>query len=89
MEVIHQGKPVDTGRWILGGCAGHECILGTRAIFLPGLMVPNQTMIVMRPEEGLYKLPAAVEPGKPYVYHQGLLQPLEQALPHWKPMELE
>jgi len=89
VEVMHQHKLVDTGRWILGGCAGHECILGTRAIFLPGRMVPNQTMIVMRPEEGLYKLPAAVEPQKPYVYHQGLLQPLEQALPHWKPVELE
>jgi hypothetical protein len=52
-------------------------------------MVPNQTMIVMRPEEGLYKLPGAIEPESPYVYHQGLLQPLEQALPNWKPAELE
>ena len=46
-------------------------------------------MIVMRPEEGLYKLPAEIEKKKPYVYHQGLLQPLEQALPGWKPAELE
>jgi acetyltransferase-like isoleucine patch superfamily enzyme len=89
VEVMHRGKSVPTGRWILGGCAGHECILGTRAIFLPGRTVPNQTMIVMRPEEGLYKLPPVAEPGRPYVYHQGLLQPLEQALPHFKPPELE
>ena len=89
VQVMQRGQTVDTGRWILGGCAGHECILGTRAIFLPGRMVPNQTMIVMRPEEGLYKLPGAIEPGSPYVYHQGLLQPLQQALPGWKPAELE
>jgi len=89
VEVMHRGKPIDTGRWILGGCAGHECVLGTRAIFLPGRMVPNQTMIVMRPEEGLYKLPAAIEAEKPYIYNQGLLQPLEQSLPNWKPAELE
>jgi hypothetical protein len=89
VEVMHRGKPVSTGRWILGGCAGHECILGTRAIFLPGRMVPNRTMIVMRPEEGLYKLPAEIEKKKPYVYHQGLLHSAEQALPGWNPAELE
>jgi acetyltransferase-like isoleucine patch superfamily enzyme len=89
VEVMHRGQPVNTGRWILGGCAGHECVLGTRAIFLPGRAVPNHTMIVMRPEEGLYKLPAAVEAGRPYVYHQGRLQTLQQALPDWKPAELE
>jgi len=89
VEVMQRGQTVSTGRWILGGCAGHECVLGTRAIFLPGRAVPNQTMIVMRPEEGLYKLPAAIDPEKPYVYHQGRLQSLEQALPNWNPAELE
>ncbi len=89
VEVTHRGTPVNTGRWILGGCAGHECILGTRAIFLPGRAVPNQTMIVIPPDEGLYKLLPKVDPGHPHVYHQGRLQPLEQALPHYRPAELE
>jgi acetyltransferase-like isoleucine patch superfamily enzyme len=89
VSVSHQGNIVSTGRWNLGGCAGHECILGTRAIFLPGREVPNQTMIVMRPEEGVVKLPEQAEPYKPHVYHQGKIVPLEQALPDWKPLEID
>ncbi|MBW1873672.1 MAG: hypothetical protein JRJ19_16510 [Deltaproteobacteria bacterium] len=89
VEVIDRGQSVATGRWQLGGCAGHECILGTRAIFLPGRAVPNRTMIVMRPEEGVVKLPAHAKRGVPHVYHQGNIQPLEQVLPDWKPLEID
>jgi acetyltransferase-like isoleucine patch superfamily enzyme len=89
VEVIDRGQSVATGRWQLGGCAGHECILGTRAIFLPGRAVPNRTMIVMRPEEGVVKLPAQAARAVPHVYHQGNIQPLEQVLPDWKPLEID
>ena len=89
VEVQYKENKVSTGRWNLGGCAGHKCILGTRAIFLPGREVPNQTMIVMRPEEGVIKLPTEITPQQPHIYHQGLILPLEQVLPDWKPLELE
>ena len=80
---------VDTGRWMLGGCAGHRCLLGTRAIFLPGRAVPNDTIIVMRPEEGVTKIPAAVPAGHPYVYDGGEIRELSAALPGWRAAELE
>ncbi|MBN2497922.1 MAG: hypothetical protein JXR96_25230 [Deltaproteobacteria bacterium] len=89
VTVSDRGVEVETGRWMLGCCAGHGSLLGTRAIFLPGRAVPNRTMIVMRPEEGVFKLPARVEPGAPYVYFAGRLAPLEQVLPDWQPAEIE
>ena len=74
---------------LLGGCAGHECLLGTRAIFLPGRAVPNRTIIVMRPEEGVVKLPEQALPGQAHVYHQGRILPLAEVLPQYSPAELE
>jgi acetyltransferase-like isoleucine patch superfamily enzyme len=83
------GAEVDTGRWMLGGCAGHRCLLGTRAIFLPGRAVPNDTIIVMRPEEGVTKIPEAAAAGHPYVYDGGEIRELSAALPGWRAAELE
>lgn len=89
VRVAQAGREEDTGRWLLGGCAGHESVLGTRAIFLPGRAVSNRTMIVMRPEEGVIKLPAEAQAGRAHVYHQGRVVPLEQALPAWRPPEID
>ena len=89
VRVRHGASEVDTGRYLLGGCAGHECLLGTRAIFLPGRAVPNRTIIVMRPEEGVVKLPEQALPGQAHVYHQGRILPLAEVLPQYSPAELE
>ncbi len=89
VRVRQRGREVDTGRYMLGGCAGHRCLLGTRAIFLPGRAVPNDTIIVMRPEEGVVKLPASVTPGLPHVYEGGEIRALAEALPAYRPPELE
>ena len=89
VRVEHGAREVDTGRWLLGGAAGHESILGTRAIFMPGRAVPNRTMIVMRPEEGVIKLPLEAEVSVPHVYHEGRILPLGEVLPDWKPLEIE
>lgn len=89
VTVRHGDTEVDTSRYLLGGCAGHECLLGTRAIFLPGRAVPNQTIIVMRPEEGVVKLPEQASPGQPHIYHQGRIVPLTEVLPQYSPAELE
>ncbi len=89
VSVRQAGGEVDTGRWQLGGCAGHECVLGTRAIFLPGRAVPNRTMIVMRPEEGVVKLPQSAERLVPHVYHQGRIRKMAEVLPGYEPKEIE
>jgi hypothetical protein len=89
VKVKQAGEEIDTGRWLLGGCAGHECVLGTRAIFLPGRAVPNRTMIVMRPEEGVVKLPQSAEKLVPHVYHQGRIRKIADVLPGYEPQEIE
>jgi carbonic anhydrase/acetyltransferase-like protein (isoleucine patch superfamily) len=49
----------DTRRPVLGGCAGHKCVLGARALFGGGVAVPAGTVIVMRPDEGIVKMTEA------------------------------
>jgi hypothetical protein len=90
VAVMRGGQETPTGRWMLGGCSGHECILGVRAIFLPGRAVPNQSMIVLRPDESVAKLPANAAPGAPHIYNlAGSILPLDQGLPGWNPPEYE
>lgn len=89
VKVVAGGHELDTGRWVLGGCAGHGCLLGTRAVFEPGRTVPNRAVVVMRPEEGVMKLPESVAAGHPHVTQAGAVVPLEAALPGWRPLEIE
>ncbi len=49
-----EGAP--SRRPIVGLAIGHRAILGARALFSAGLSVPNDTIIVMRPDEGATKL---------------------------------
>lgn len=82
----------DTGRWVLGSCAGHACTLGSlgpRAVFAPGRALPNGSLVVMRPEEGVLRLPESAAPGVPHVCQAGRVVPLDQALPGWHPAEIE
>ncbi len=87
--VQDKGVERPTGRWNLGGCAGHNCLLGTRAIFTAGREVPNRTMIVMRPEEGATKIPTQAKPRTLYVLHEGRIMPLHEALPGYSTDEIE
>jgi hypothetical protein len=89
VTVNHQGQEVDTGRLDIGGCAGHRCILGARAIVQAGRMVPNRMVIVMRPGEGVLKLPGHVEPTDAYVCHRGGIAKLGEAFPDFRAGEID
>jgi hypothetical protein len=75
ITVQHQGREVDTGRKVLGGCAGHGSILGARTIVAPGRALPNRTTVVMRKAEGVFKV-AEVPPGTPMCWSEGALVPV-------------
>ncbi|HOX46151.1 MAG TPA: hypothetical protein PK668_21285 [Myxococcota bacterium] len=89
ISVVQAGREVPTGRWVLGGCAGHGSQLGARALLEPGRAVPNRTTIILRPEEAVGKLPTRVEPRRPYTYFESTLLPVEQAYPGWSPPEID
>ncbi|MFA6033579.1 MAG: hypothetical protein WC889_11825 [Myxococcota bacterium] len=80
VEVFHEGRMTPAGRWFLGSCMGHDTILGTRAIMMPGLALPNGVIIVMPPGEGVNKIPQ-IEPGTPIVWEKGTLKPLGDVFP--------
>jgi len=92
VQVEAEGGRRDTGRWVLGSAAGHGCTLGTlgpRAVLAPGRALPNGCVLAMRPEDGLLKTPAEAHPGQPHVCVGGAAVPVAEALPGWRPPELE
>ncbi|MBN2360308.1 MAG: hypothetical protein JXR83_12720 [Deltaproteobacteria bacterium] len=83
------GQLVDTGRPRLGGCVGHRSVLGTRAIFGPGLALPNDSLVVMRPEEGVARIDPAIADGRPACWHDGQLLPIERVARDYRPPEID
>jgi carbonic anhydrase/acetyltransferase-like protein (isoleucine patch superfamily) len=80
IRVEHHSEWLDTGRKLLGGCAGHGSILGARAIIAPGRALPNRTMVVMRREEGVLRVEDA-PPGTPMCWYDAALVPVDRAFP--------
>jgi acetyltransferase-like isoleucine patch superfamily enzyme len=87
VRVFHNGEMRSTGRHVLGACMGHETTLGTRAIFLPGLALPNGCIIVMPPGEGVHKVPATGDPATPLVWDAGALRPVRDVFPGYTPAD--
>lgn len=87
ITVQHRGLEVDTGRRVLGGCAGHGAILGARTIVAPGRALPNRTTVVMRKAEGVFKV-ADAPPGTPMCWNEGALVPVTEVEPGYAPEEL-
>ncbi|MBI4820082.1 MAG: hypothetical protein HY791_27650 [Deltaproteobacteria bacterium] len=87
ISVDRNGVEVDTGRKVLGGCAGHLSVLGARTILAPGRALPNRTVVVMRKEEGVFKIPT-LSPGTPACWNDGALVPFAQLRPGQVPEEL-
>jgi carbonic anhydrase/acetyltransferase-like protein (isoleucine patch superfamily) len=88
ITVLHRGEEHDTQRMALGGCAGHGCVLGARAILAPGRALPNRTTVVMRKEESVHKIQAAPT-GTAMCWHNGALVPAPPFLYEGLPDELE
>jgi hypothetical protein len=72
VTVLRDGEEADTGRAVLGGCAGHGCVLGARTFLEPGRALPNRTTVVMRREEGIFRIQSE-PPGTPMCAHDGAL----------------
>lgn len=80
---------VDTGKPRLGGCVGHNAVLGTRAIFDPARVVENGYTIVMRPEEGVAKIDPRLANGDPACWDRGRLVPVAEVAPNYTPPEID
>lgn len=79
ISVERDGAWVDTGRRVLGGCAGHGSVLGARTILAPGRALPNRTTVVMRKAEGVHRVDGA-SPGEPVCGFGGALVPPDRVV---------
>ncbi|MEW5854524.1 MAG: hypothetical protein AB2A00_37455 [Myxococcota bacterium] len=79
----------DTGRSELGGAVGHACVLGTRAIFVPGRALPGGTVIVMRHEEGVLTMPTGLAPGTLTAWDNAALVKVSERWPGYRAPEVD
>lgn len=87
VAVEKDGAWIDTGRKVLGGCAGHGAVLGARTILAPGRALPNRTTVVMRKEEGVFSIHDA-PPGTPMCWHEAAMVPVAEVDPGYLPDEV-
>ncbi len=88
ISVRYEGQEVSTGRRVLGGCAGHGCVLGARTIVAPGRALPNRTTVVMRKEEGVLRIDPRVAAGEPSCWYDGALVPTTEVDPDYVAEEI-
>jgi len=56
IKLQHEGKMVDTGMNFLGGCVGHDAVVGPDVWIASGREIPNGAMVVKNPGEVIYKV---------------------------------
>jgi len=78
IHVEHDGKLVDTGMNFLGGCVGHDAIIGPDCWIASGREVPNGAMIVKNPREVIASIPSDLPPGEPSAVWNGTLVPVRE-----------
>lgn len=76
VKVEHGGRLVSTERAFLGSVVGHRAKVAAKVLIHPGREIPNDAVIVMRPDEVVSVVPDRIEPGRPMVRHAGTLVPL-------------
>ncbi|MBN2497921.1 MAG: hypothetical protein JXR96_25225 [Deltaproteobacteria bacterium] len=76
IKVVHHGKPAGTGRSFMAACIGHRAVLGAKVLVHPGREIPNDLLLVSRPEDVIAELPAEIPPRTPMVRDSGTLIPL-------------
>ncbi|MCC7384080.1 MAG: hypothetical protein IT384_19715 [Deltaproteobacteria bacterium] len=81
VAVQHRGALVSTERSFLGSVVGHRAQVVAKILIHPGREIPNDAMIVMRPDEVVSIVPADIEPGRPMVRDRGTLVPLGREQP--------
>ncbi len=80
VRVDHEGTLRSTERSFLGSCVGHRAVLASKVLIQPGRAIPNDTVVVMRPDEVIAEVPTDLPAGEPLVRDHGTLVPLK-ALP--------
>jgi acetyltransferase-like isoleucine patch superfamily enzyme len=71
--VKHKGRLVSTERSFLASCVGHRAKVAAKVLIQPGREIPNDTVIVMRPDEVVSVVPADLPPNTPLVRDRGTL----------------
>jgi NDP-sugar pyrophosphorylase family protein len=77
IQVMHQGKRVGTGRSFMASCIGHRAVLGAKVLIHPGREIPNDMLLVSRPEDVIATIPKDIKPNTPMVRDAGTLVTLE------------
>lgn len=76
VQVAHKGALASTERQFLGSVVGHRAQVAAKILIQPGREIPNDTVIVMRPDEVVSVVPKDLKPDTPMVRDQGTLVPL-------------
>jgi NDP-sugar pyrophosphorylase family protein len=74
--VQHKGEMVSSGSPFLGSVIGHNCTMAGKVLIMPGRTIPNNTTMVMRPDETIWDIPDNLPQGVPLVRDRGTLVPL-------------
>jgi carbonic anhydrase/acetyltransferase-like protein (isoleucine patch superfamily) len=78
IKLAHDGKMVDTGMNFLGGCVGHNAIVGPDCWIASGREIPNGAMVMKNPGEVLSSIPPDFPAREPGVVWNGTLVPVRQ-----------
>lgn len=76
VRVSHGGALVSCERQFLGSVVGHRARVAAKVLIHPGREIPNDALIVMRPDEVVSVVPQDLQPGVPMVRDRGTLVPL-------------
>ncbi len=76
VAVAHRGGLASTERQFLGSVVGHRARVAAKVLIHPGREIPNDALIVMRPDEVVSTIPADLVPDRPMVRDGGTLVPL-------------
>ncbi|MFH1809195.1 MAG: hypothetical protein ABIJ09_10660 [Pseudomonadota bacterium] len=76
VQVERGGRLMSTERSFLGSCVGHRAVVASKILVLPGRAIPNDAIVVMRPDEVVSEIPSDLATGQPLVRDHGTLVPL-------------
>lgn len=76
VKVSEGGKLVSSERAFLGSVVGHRAKVAAKVLVQPGREIPNDAVVVMRPDEVIRDVPEDLPPGVPLVRDRGTLVPL-------------
>lgn len=76
VKTEHRGQLASTERSFIGSVIGHRAKMAAKVLIQPGRQIPNDTVVVMRPDEVVSHVPADLPAGVPLVRDHGTLVPL-------------